>query len=1741
MKRFYIALFFIGLMASGSVSFGQTSPCSISHSGGNCLGQPITFYKNCPDNYDNHSWVIDGTPIGSGPSQTYTFNTTGSHTIKLGSWCSTCQNTKPVYTQTTIFIEAVPRPSITASTTQLCESGNVTLSVDPSYTNSGYDFLWRSVPAGFTGSGTSVTFNNVSITTTFYLTISGEACTNENQITVNVSKTSLSPALGAASFYHRQTLTTGNGVRAGHYWEQSSTGTDVNNPVNGNYLVYESGDYYTRYYSAATNCWANPLGPVHVTINYAPPLASAGQILKPGYNEVYFANDEKDYIFSYADYYWVNNTSDNPSIVRPYCVNGVVTGSKLYKNGTYYLKGRDRGTNTWGPTQTITVSLRGDESLNWVHTQAFDGTTETINGQATDKVVSESKSYFGDDGKNLQSQTKSFTTGKIMTSQELRDQYDRTVGSTLPAPIASADFSYNAAFVLAPSGDVYDHNDFDNTSPGSVNTVYNPVEVNDTEEGTVGWYYSANNTLETNVPKTKYPYSRVDFYNDGTGEARRSSGVGEVLRFGTGHESLSGTFPVYQELQDYLSKRTIVLPGITQDGVLFNEGVQMVARDQNGKYTVSITDKAGHVVMAARAGKDTDKVLSISNTITSSGSPASANYRAMTYFYILQAQAVSVTGSSDFIVEDIVSEVRKDPGQTFAGSDGKWPAGFYRILLTSQSSEITLSYKNYFLDVSYSFYNDMGRLVSSVSPNGMKEWLSVTTNLDTKYATIDKTTYQYNFRGWLMSVTEPDAGTTNYKYRSDGKIRFSQNAQQSIDKHFSYTHYDKLGRPVESGEYTGTQYTFASLNNQLEYNQQVSFSSSDTRDWVVTHYDFADADFNGATGLGSKYAQDYVDGTVSWSENTNIKTWYSYDELGRVTWMAQRPATLDRVFVVKYTYDFLGNVLTAANLAFKAGDDYIDAVLLEQFYHYYEYDADRRLSKAYTSVTATGEKKLRATYSYYLHGPLKRIELGDKLQGIDFVYNINGWLTQINHPDKSKDPGSDDNDAFGMLLNYYESDLTSVFQTGSNSPELIHDPNSFHKLPGNSEKQSIAFEPKAAYRQNMLETLAQLKALREKESNAIEEKTLVSENDPAMDILPVITSDAFMPMHEPDFAVMDTWAVASAKTVLYEQPMATNVVPDDVEFAALKAIFDNLGGTGWTKKTNWPTVGNWPATATSAQFATWFGVTVSNGDVVSINLPSNNMIGTIPAAIANLTELTSIYLQGNKISGSIPTQIGSLSKLTLLYLYANSLSGTIPPSLGNLKQLVYLALFRNTLTGSIPVELGSLTSLQTLRLDENSLSGTIPAALGNLTNLNYLNFYKNALTGPIPAEFNSLTNLGTLNLSYNKLSGAIPNLSNLTNLTTFDIRSNPFSGSVPAWLGSIATLQYVYLGLNGLSGTIPASLGSLQNLKVLAINANALTGTLPPELGELTNLEELYFYQNQLTGELPPSYGLLTKLKIFNVSQNKFTGNIPESYRNLTELTYFDVQTNQLSGELPDIFGGWTKVTSFYVTANQFTGAIPASVGNMINLTVCYLSNNAFTSAPASLLNLTKAQALVLDGNKLHSIPDFTTMPNKAVLYLYVRNNYLNAADLEPLYTAANASPFRTLYATPQLVDPGARISVPQGQSLTIMAEGKTANTTFVWEKQSGTTWTDVTSKSQSTNPDVFLINSPVASDAGIYRYRVTTSKITALSITSSPITVQTVDALPIPVATNNTLYNGLITSVQWRTDQAFSSTEGDY
>ena len=82
----------------------------------------------------------------------------------------------------------------------------------------------------------------------------------------------------------------------------------------------------------------------------------------------------------------------------------------------------------------------------------------------------------------------------------------------------------------------------------------------------------------------------------------------------------------------------------------------------------------------------------------------------------------------------------------------------------------------------------------------------------------------------------------------------------------------------------------------------------------------------------------------------------------------------------------------------------------------------------------------RTNYSYYETGALKRTELADNLQGIDYIYNLAGQLKAINHPsgEIANDPGGDGNngfsqDVFSMTLDYFTGDYKR-----SNTPTEIH-------------------------------------------------------------------------------------------------------------------------------------------------------------------------------------------------------------------------------------------------------------------------------------------------------------------------------------------------------------------------------------------------------------------------------------------------------------------------------------------------------------------------------------------------------------------------------------------------------------------------------------------------------------------------------------------------------------------------------
>jgi hypothetical protein len=997
--------------------------CNITGPSVACVGKSVIYRQACEYNFNRYSWTDGNGHSSTTGTFTLTFTTPGEYCIELTAACARegggrdeeleeCEvhGEQVSYKHVTVYSSPTTPIISTSPATTLCGPQTVVLTV----TNSqpGLDYVWT-VDGQTVGTGISISRmieNSTSISVA--AVVPGEsACSASATQLVQVIETEKNPAIESESYHSVLLVASGTANSGAYYWQTSVDGEDTSYPATAAFEASNTGRYFLRRKSGS--CWT-PAKAIDVSVSTIPPTPEIGVVQYPGYSLMLLANSRKEFIYQFADYFLVSDVTGTETD-KPLAPEG----NSIYTNSTYIIRGRDRQTGNWGDASSVNVSIRDDESTNSIHTKSYDGISE-------ETAFAESKSYFGEDGRGLQVQTKSHQ-GKelvVFATGELRDQYDRVVGETLPVLMPTNDFRYNASTRLQEQASMF--------------------TVDNSQVGTVGWYYSDSNNRETHVPKTNYPYSRNEYYNDGTNEVRRSTTVGDVLHMGSGMEIVSGTFPVYHELDDYLARRGEALPGIVQSATLKEKGVQNIVRDQNGIYIVTITDKNGNSIMTARKG-GTDvgqHSLVINNSVTSTGIPASSDFRKMTYFYILDDQAVALSGSN-FYVEDILNDIRKDPGQTFAGPDGMWPAGFYRVILIDESSTVTINYKNYFTDVSYQFYDDAGRLVSSVSPNGVASWMS-----GAAYGVIDKTTYEYNFRGLVKSMTEVDAGTSRYIYRKDGKIRFSQNAlqreneinnQTTPNKHgkFSYTLYDDIGRPVESGEYIGEDQTYASQGESLEYSAQQSYEDEEKKDWVVTHYDTPDNNFV-STGLGSIYSQNFLRGAVSATENKNIATWYSYDELGRVIWMAQKPRVLQRVFVVKYTYDLLGNVLTTANLAYD-----LTGNLMQQFYHHYEYDADKRLSRAYTSTEENSSKRLRASYKYYLHGPLKRIELGDNLQGIDFVYNIHGWLTHINHPDPGQDPGGDSNDVFGMVLDYYESDLDGVFSTAINGP----DPLRWHKLP----------------------------------------------------------------------------------------------------------------------------------------------------------------------------------------------------------------------------------------------------------------------------------------------------------------------------------------------------------------------------------------------------------------------------------------------------------------------------------------------------------------------------------------------------------------------------------------------------------------------------------------------------------------------------------------------------------------------
>ncbi|CAL9092991.1 unnamed protein product [Musa acuminata var. zebrina] len=242
-----------------------------------------------------------------------------------------------------------------------------------------------------------------------------------------------------------------------------------------------------------------------------------------------------------------------------------------------------------------------------------------------------------------------------------------------------------------------------------------------------------------------------------------------------------------------------------------------------------------------------------------------------------------------------------------------------------------------------------------------------------------------------------------------------------------------------------------------------------------------------------------------------------------------------------------------------------------------------------------------------------------------------------------------------------------------------------------------------------------------------------------------------------------------------------------------------------------------------------------NNSASSINLSQNQINGTLPTSLEDMTNLAILKLSMNLLEGPIPRLP---PYLRYLYLYNNSFSGSLS-SISLPLELELLDLSHNHISGNIPSFICNLTQLRILDLSSNQISGEIPWCWQETNFLFYINPADNKLSGEIPSSIEKLTQLRSLHLNNNSLHGHLPlSLKHCSGVVFLDLGDNKFSGSIPTWIAQ-----------------------NFQKLEVLRLCSNMFFGNIPIELGQLHHLHIIDLANNNLSGPIPRSFGNLNATK----------------------------------------------------------------------------------------------------------------------------------------------------------------------------------------------------------------------------------------------------------------------------------------
>lgn len=411
---------------------------------------------------------------------------------------------------------------------------------------------------------------------------------------------------------------------------------------------------------------------------------------------------------------------------------------------------------------------------------------------------------------------------------------------------------------------------------------------------------------------------------------------------------------------------------------------------------------------------------------------------------------------------------------------------YIRHCIDSVSEDFNLAYDFYEYHYTLYYYDQAGSLLKTVPPEGVNPYEISYPGFTTTSEQIDEkrdlgqsmvpshdlvTHYRYNSLGQLIWQQTPDGGESEFWYDRLGRLVVAQNARQATKDYYSYSKYDPLGRVVEAGEIKNTT-AMTEATAQDDEDLESWLNTVNIWDRVVSVYDFPCDSTSQAQFPNGK--QEHLRGRVAcikyYDESNTLvyATHYSYDIHGNVHTLIQDVPELahlgQQYKMITYDYDLISGNVEQVN--YQPGQ-------ADAFYHRYAYDADNRITTVYTSGDSVLWDK-DARYDYYQHGPRSRSLIGEeKVQGLDYYYNLQGWLVGVNSNTlhEGRDPGKDGfepitgmptayqsadtdihatvaRDAMGFSLRYHEDDYKSIgtFNNAQTSRALNADLTGYRSL-----------------------------------------------------------------------------------------------------------------------------------------------------------------------------------------------------------------------------------------------------------------------------------------------------------------------------------------------------------------------------------------------------------------------------------------------------------------------------------------------------------------------------------------------------------------------------------------------------------------------------------------------------------------------------------------------------------------------